>query len=68
MPSLFPGPLAACMVKSGPKKANIGVFKTIYIWTSPLVKYVHALVSIPASTTNYHVDRQASSAELANML
>ena len=29
MPSLFPG-LLACMVKSGPKKANIGVFKTIY--------------------------------------
>ena len=28
---------------------------------------VHALVSIPASTTNYHVDRHASSAELANM-
>ena len=29
MPSLIPGPLHACMVKSGPKKANIGVFKTI---------------------------------------
>ena len=43
MPSLFPGPLAACMVKSSPKKANIqfGVFKTIYVWTSSLVKYMH---------------------------
>ena len=28
---------------------------------------VHALVSIPASTTNYHVDPHASFAELANM-
>ena len=28
---------------------------------------VHALVSIPGSTANYHVDWHASSAELANM-
>ena len=30
IPLLFPGLLHACMIKSGLKKANIGVFKTIY--------------------------------------
>ena len=60
MPSLFPGPLAACMVKSSPKKANIGVFKAIYgpvhLSSTCISEY------IPASITNYHVDRHASSA------
>ena len=64
MPSLFPGLLAACMVKSGPKK-QILVFSKQYMYQSTC--QVDALVSIPASTTNYHVDRHTSSAELANM-
>ena len=64
MPSLFPGPLAACMVKSGSKKLIL-VFSKQYMDQSAC--QVYALVSIPASTTNYHVDRHASSAELASM-
>ena len=56
MPSLFPDPLAACIVKSGLKKLIL-VFSKQYMDQSAC--QVHALVSIPASTTNYHVDWHA---------